>query len=147
MPKPATFVFGVNLDLAFHIAALLYLHIIIRELPHTAKMHHNALSHLASVLESFSPFISNLQEPAVQDPDTQSSRVELLAWVIFMGALAAEKRAERGTFVGMLQTVCATAHITTLEDIQSRLQRILWRAGVSEGFLEGLWGEMFADFL
>jgi Fungal specific transcription factor domain len=138
----ATFSFGVNLDLSFRITALLYLHIIIREIPPTAKMHHNPISNLASVLESFSPFL-----PDLGDPDSQSSQLELLAWMMFIGALAAEERAERSVFVGTLSTICATLFITTREDLQSRLQRIMWRADLCDGFLEGLWGELFVDSL
>jgi hypothetical protein len=146
-PNPTAFSFGINLDLAFRIAALLYLHIIIREIPYTAKMHHNSISNLASVLEPFAPFMPGLEEPVALGLDSQSSQLELLAWMMFIGALAAEERTERSAFVGMLSTVCATLFITTREDLQSRLQRIMWRAGLCDDFLERLWGEVFVNFL
>jgi hypothetical protein len=126
---------GTEADLseAFRIAALLYAHLILRELPHTAKMHSKLVSNLKFVLEEQSFAL-------VQTTSRQT--LELLAWIFFMGGAAAVDAGERRYFVTLLVRVCSGLGLEEREDLNGTLQGVVWLEKVCEGYFSKLWKEM-----
>lgn len=123
---------AAGLSEPFRIAALLYAHLMLRELPHTAKMHSQLISNLKFVLG----------EQAVALVHATSRRtLELLAWISFMGAAAAEA-GERGYFVTLLVRVCGGLGLEGRGDFKGTLVGVVWLDRVCGGYFSRLWKEM-----
>jgi hypothetical protein len=122
-----------DLSEPFRIAALLYAHIILRELPHTAKMHSKLVSNLKFVLEERSVALVHT---------TSRQTLELLAWVFFIGAAAAADAGERKYFVTLLVRACSGLGLEGREDLKGMLQGVIWLDRVCDGYFARLWKEM-----
>jgi hypothetical protein len=124
---------AADLSEPFRIAALLYAHLILRELPHTAKMHSQLVSSLKFVLG----------EQAVALAHATSRRtLELLAWISFMGGAAAAEAGERRYFVTLLVRVCGGLGLEGREDFKGTLVGVVWLDKVCGGYFSRLWKEM-----
>ena len=122
-----------DLSEPFRIAALLYAHVILRELPHTAKMHSKLVSNLKFVLEEQSVALVHT---------TSRQTLELLAWLFFIGGAAASDASERRHFVTLLVRVCSGVGLEGREDLKGTLMGIAWLERVCGGYFLKLWKEM-----
>ena len=122
-----------DLSEPFRIAALLYAHIILRELPHTAKMHSKLVSNLKFVLEEQSVALVHT---------TSRQTLKLLAWIFFMGGAAAADPGERRYFVTLLVTICRGLGLEEREDLKGTLMGVVWLDRACEGYFFNLWKEM-----
>lgn len=121
-----------DLSEPFRITALLYTHLILRELPSTAKMHHKLVSNLRFVLE----------EQAIALIQTTSRQtLELLAWIFFVGG-AASDLGERLYFVKLLVSVMGVLRLEGKEELKRTLEGVVWQNGICEGYFGDLWVEM-----
>lgn len=122
-----------DLSEPFRIAALLYAHIILRELPHTAKMHSKLVSNLKFVLEEQSVALVHT---------TSRQTLELLAWIFFVGGAATADAGERRYFVTLLVRVCSGLGLEGRGDLKETLMSVVWLERVCEGYFSKLWKEM-----
>jgi hypothetical protein len=122
-----------DLSEPFRFAALLYAHIILRELPHTAKMHSKLVSNLKFMLE---------EQSAALVHTTSRQTLELLAWIFFIGGAAAADVGERRYFVTLLVRVCSGLGLEGGGDLRGTLQGVVWLDRVCEGYFAKLWKEM-----
>jgi hypothetical protein len=127
-------VYETDLSEPFRIAALLYAHIILRELPHTAKMHSKLVSNLKFMLE----------EQAIALVHTTSRQaLELLAWIFFMGAAAAAAdTGEQRYFVTLLVRVSGGLGLEGRDDLKGALMGVVWLERVCGSYFAKLWKEM-----
>lgn len=135
MTEMDKFQYHVEADLSepFRIAALLYAHIILRELPHTAKMHSRLVSNLKFMLEEQSVALVHT---------TSLQTLDLLAWIFFIGGAAAADAGERRYFVTLLMRVCDGLGLERREDLKGTLQGVVWLDRVCEEYFATLWKEM-----
>jgi hypothetical protein len=105
---------------AFAVAALLYLQIVIREIPVTSKVHHRLVSKLHVFREEYN----------VEWVDYNGSAYEnVLLWVMFVGTMASlgDERWD-GFCLG-----------TTKEDVREKLRSIAWRDRKCDPILDQIW--------
>ncbi len=122
-----------DLSEPFRIAAILYAHIILRELPQTAKMHSKLVSNLKFVLEEQSVALVHM---------TSRQTLELLAWILFVGGAAATDVGERRYFVTLLVRVCSGLGLEGREDFEGTLRGVVWLERVCGVYFSKLWKEM-----
>jgi hypothetical protein len=126
---------GLETDLTelFRIAALLYTHIILRELPSTARMHRKLVSSLRLNLEARSTtFLSS----------TSQHTLEILTWICFTGGIAASDPLGRYYFVTFLNQICGGLNINSKAALWEVLRGVIWRDDVCGGYFAGFWEEM-----
>ena len=122
-----------DLSSPFRLAALLYFRISIRELPSTAKMHAHLVHGIRCNLESSSSSII----------DSNCNRsLDLLAWIAFIGGVAASDGDDYHYFVGLLLTLCSVLGVKNKSQLQARLVGICWREEICNELLCKLWKEM-----
>jgi hypothetical protein len=127
--------FGLEADLSepFRIAALLYIHVILRELPRTARMHRKLVSSLRLNLE---------ERSATRLSSKSQHTLEILAWICFIGGIAASGPLERYYFVTLLNQICGGLNINSKAALWEVLRGVLWRDDVCEGYFAGFWEEV-----
>ncbi|KAF8867341.1 hypothetical protein BDZ45DRAFT_795057 [Acephala macrosclerotiorum] len=146
------------LTAAFHIAALLYLHLTIRELPNPALLHRRLLSHLISIISAISIqlSLSSLPPPVPLDnldpafhpssphetPRFSQEELDILLWIAFVGIAASSDRESRITFVMAMRGAEPDVLWSEMDDVGVRLRRVAWRESRCEGVLERIWSEM-----
>jgi hypothetical protein len=123
----------VDLSEALLLAAHLYLHLAVRELPGTARMHLNMLGKLhAAVPESLANVVLLWDDLSL----------EVLLWVLFVGAAAARAHASRPVFVRRLREVSVAVGVASRADLEAALKGVLWLDRFCERHCEGIWAEM-----
>jgi hypothetical protein len=127
---------GYDFSMAPTMAAHLYLHLGIRELPRAAKMHRLMLDTLVASLLAFS----------VDDviPSSMKIYLPILLWVLFIGATASSDRIQRVYFVTRLQEIVMILGVADLEHFVSILQDIMWTDKFYEKHCPGIWEEIIA---
>jgi len=110
---------NLDIDLSgpLQYASHLYLHLAIRELPGTAKMHTRLLNRLENTLPT------NLDYLIVVAPD---SSLRLLLWILFIGAATSRGKGEQTCFVPNLRQVSLALQIYGQEDFERSLKSVLW---------------------
>lgn len=110
---------NLDIDLSgpLQYASHLYLHLAIRELPGTAKMHTRLLNRLENTLPT------NLDYLIVVAPD---SSLRLLLWILFIGAATSRGKGEQTRFVTNLRQVSLALQIYGQEDFERSLKSVLW---------------------
>jgi hypothetical protein len=115
------------------LAAHLYIHLAIRELPGTAKMH---LKMLYDLRWSFPSDITFL---FFQASDTY---LRILLWILFIGAAGTFDTDARVFFVQNMQNVCAVLGVETRGDCEEVLRSVLWLDGWCVDRFDGIWKEV-----
>jgi hypothetical protein len=115
------------------LAAHLYLHLAVRELPGHAKMHLKMLYSLQSCL--LSTIMSFL-------PQASDATLALLLWVLFIGAAASSDQVTRLFFVQNLQHVSAILGLQTRREFEEMLKEVLWLDGFCAEHCAKVWEEM-----
>ena len=110
---------NLDIDLSgpLQYASHLYLHLAIRELPGTAKMHTRLLNRLENTLPT------NLDYLIVVAPD---SSLRLLLWILFIGAATSRGKGEHTFFVTNLRQVSLALQIYGQKDFERSLKSVLW---------------------
>jgi hypothetical protein len=117
------------------LAAHLYMHLAIRELPGTAKMHLKMLYDLKSSITLNFPSLFFQASDAI---------LQVLLWILFIGAVASTDLNTRSFFVQNLQQVCTVLGVETEVDFQSLLKGVLWLDGFCLVHCARVWREMNA---
>jgi hypothetical protein len=125
---------GLELDLSkmLLLAAHLFLHLAIRELPKTAKMHLNMLNILEATVSRDSDFIL-LQR--------SNAALQIILWVLFMGAAASP--VQTGQFTKHLRQVCFSLELSHQADFVRALKGVLWSEKFCGHYCGVVWGEIF----
>lgn len=118
---------------ALLLAQHIFLHLAIRELPRTAKMHKNMLTRLESTLLDYLVMVKL---------DTSQVRLQPLCWILFVGAAATPTPAHRPLFPTRLWQVCQSLRIQSLADFKEVIQKVLWMNEFCELQCDCLWKEM-----
>jgi hypothetical protein len=123
----------LDLSRALLLAAHLYLHLAIRDLPGTAKMHLNIMKMLQSVIQpSLSSYLSS----------TSTLNLTVLLWTLFIGAIAAQHRPDRAIFVQHLRLVSSVMGISSRTEFEGRLKGVLWLEKFCDAHCGRVWDEM-----
>jgi hypothetical protein len=117
------------------LAAHLYMHLAVRELPGTAKMHLNMLYDLKS---SIAYDLSSLFFQA------SDASLQVLLWILFIGAAASTDLDTRSFFVQKLQPVCTVLGLETEADFAGLLKGVLWLEGFCLDHCAKVWMEVNA---
>lgn len=128
--------FGYDFSMAPTMAAHLYLHLGIRELPSKAKMHRIMLDTLVASLLAFS----------VDDvlPSPTDVSLSILMWVLFIGATAASSQIQRSYFVMRLQEITLILDIVDLRHFVSHLREVMCADKFYEKRCRDVWEEIVA---
>jgi len=122
----------LELSHAFTIAALLYLQIVIRELPTMSKVYHR----LASILDGFGREYDGLWD---EDNSLETGYMDVALWIMFMRTVATPGR-EKEVWNGKMEDLGEKER--GIDWLRERLTRVAWRERICEGLLEGVWREM-----
>ncbi|KAE9989238.1 hypothetical protein Vi05172_g4282 [Venturia inaequalis] len=128
--------FGYDFSMAPTMAAHLYLHLGIRELPSKARMHRILLDTLVASLLVFS----------VEDvlPSPIDVSLPILMWVLFVGATAASSEIQRSYFVTRLQEITLILGILDLKQFSGQLGEVMYAEKFYEKHCPGVWEEIVA---
>ncbi|KAE8453682.1 hypothetical protein EG329_009193 [Mollisiaceae sp. DMI_Dod_QoI] len=146
------------LTAAFHIASLLYLHLMLRELPNPALLHRRLLGHLITLVNSISIelSLSSLSPPiplenidpalhpqlSTETPRLNQEELDILLWVVFVSVAASSDRESRISFVMAMRGAEPDVLWSEMEDVGARLRGVAWRGSRCEHVLEEIWSEM-----
>ncbi|KAF2420282.1 hypothetical protein EJ08DRAFT_28454 [Tothia fuscella] len=122
-----------NLSNVLLLAAHLYLHLAIRELPGTAKMHLNMLNQLYRAIPD------NLSVAVLL---WDNSSLEVVIWVLFIGAAAADGHACRKFFVQKLREVIVVLEVLNRVEFEETLRGVLWLNRFCKTHCFQVWAEM-----
>jgi hypothetical protein len=117
-------------------AAHLYLHLGIRELPRTAKMHRLVIDTLVASLLAFST-----DDVA---PSSMDISLPILMWVLFIGATASSDQIQRDYFVTRLQEITLVLGVMNLQQFVGILKDIMWADKFYEKYCSDVWEEVIA---
>jgi hypothetical protein len=123
--------FEVDLSKMLLLAAHLFLHLAVRELPKTAKMHLNMLNMLKVIVPRDSGFIL-LQK--------SNAGLQIILWVLFIGAAATPGQTSH--FVGHLRQACLSLGLSHQEDFIRALKGVLWSDKFCELYCSVVWDEI-----
>jgi hypothetical protein len=126
-------ILGLDMSQGLLIAAHLFLHLAIRELPSTAKMHINMLN----ILKSSIPV-----EEAGDIRQLSEDTLRLLVWTLFMGAAATSEQSNRTDFVKGLRMVCSVLNVQSYEEFERVLKGVLWLDRFCELHCSTVWDEI-----
>jgi len=126
-----------DLSEAAILAAHLFLHLDIRELPGTAKMHLNMLNRLEVILTE--------KTLEYQMLSTSPVALSILLWTLFVGAAAASVNASRPMFITGLRRASIALGLSTLEDFEGLLMSIMWSDRFYKAQCFNIWHEIFED--
>jgi hypothetical protein len=107
--------FQVDLSKMLLPAAHLFLHLAIRELPKTAKMHLNMLN----ILEATIP-----EDPTFILLQKSNSALQVILWVLFIGSAAAHGQSTQ--FMERLRQTCISLGLSHQDDFSRALKSVLW---------------------
>jgi hypothetical protein len=125
----------IDLSQTLLLAAHLYIHLAIRELPGTAKMHLRMLQDLRASI----PFdLSSLLFQASE------AYLDILLWILFLGAAAAIEESTKHFFVQNLQHVCAVLAVDSKTDFENAIRGVLWLDGFCLNHCAAIWAEVGA---
>jgi hypothetical protein len=124
----------IDLSKAIVIALHIFLHLAVRQLPRTAKMHVNMLRRLESVIVLDVASLDFFSSPVAQ---------HLLLWMLFVGAAGALGTDSRPSFVHRLRHVCIDLQILDVGEFSEALRRVLWLNSFGKPHSSSLWDEMF----
>jgi hypothetical protein len=116
---------------AFWVAAILYLHLIIREIPRMARIH--------------LPLTKRLQLSVKRAFSTQVIEGQILGfvvWVIFLGAAASPLGESSDYFINLLSLISKTLGIQDEDQLRNRLRELVWFDDICDGYLAIVWAEM-----
>ena len=125
----------IDLSGSLQYASHLYLHLAIRELPGSAKMHTRLLNQLKNTLPT------NLDYLIAVAPN---SSLRLLLWILFIGAAASRGKGEQTCFVTNLRQVSLALQIYGHEDFEWSLKGVLWLDGFCNSHCTTLSPEIFS---
>lgn len=125
----------IDLSGSLQYASHLYLHLAIRELPGSAKMHTRLLNQLKNTLPT------NLDYLIAVAPN---SSLRLLLWILFIGAAASRGKGEQTCFVTNLRQVSLALQIYGHKDFEWSLKGVLWLDGFCNSHCTTLSPEIFS---
>lgn len=119
-----------SLSEAFSVAALLYLQIVIREVPGISKVYDSRIAELLIFLKatSWSDFIDDTSH-------------DVLLWILFVTSLASSPDLMRAYFSMAQGSVDLKAELPTKDILRQRLKRVVWREKSCEDHLTRIWKE------
>jgi hypothetical protein len=125
---------GLQVDLSKMLlpAAHLFLHLAIRELPKTAKMHLNMLN----ILEATVP-----QDPSFILLQRSNDALQIILWVLFIGAAAAH--GQTCQFVERLRQTCISLALSHQDEFVWALKGVLWSEKFCGHYCSVIWDEIF----
>lgn len=128
--------FGYDFSMAPTMAAHLYLHLGVRELPRTARMHRLMLDTLVASLLAFS----------MDDvlPSSMLTSLPILMWVLFIGATASSDCIQRRYFVSRLKETTLVLGVMDLQHFVCCLQEVMWADMYYEKHCFDVWEEVVA---
>lgn len=129
--------FGYDLSMASTMAAHLYLHLGIRELPQKAKMHRIMLDTLVTSLLALS----------VNDilPSPIDISLPILMWVLFIGATAASDQLQQSYFATRLQEITLILGIIDLQHFVCHLREVMCADKFYEKYCPDVWENIVAS--
>ena len=117
---------------ATSVSFCIYINMVLRKLPLRAVLHCTMATHLKSHLEKSGNELLL----------SWASNLELLLWVLFIGAAATIGSNERTYFVNHLKLVIMELQVTTLESFVRKLRLTVWSEAFCFPQSEVLWKEM-----
>lgn len=118
---------------AFWVAAILYLHLIIREIPRMARIHLPLTERLRlSVKRAFNTQV------------VEGQILEFVIWMIFLGAAASPLGESSDYFINLLALISKTLGIHDKDQLRNRLKELAWFDDISDRYLAIVWAEMTA---
>ncbi len=128
------------LEQAFQFASLVYLHLFIHDLPHSARLHDDILSHLTVLLDLIA---SQLKLQNVEEKDGELDwKKDILLWVVFVMIAASRERSMRVESVMAIRGAEPGLIWSEMEDVKVRLERVVWRESRCLNALQVVWKEM-----
>jgi len=127
---------GLDISECLRIAALLYLHLAIREWPLRAQRHRRLAESLLRSLPHDRD-LSTLVAPEMG--------LSLLLWAQFVGAVAAIEPQSHAFFAARVTQVTAAARITNYTDFERGLKTVAWTDPFCRLRSTGLWDEICLD--
>jgi len=137
-----------NLKESFRIAAILFIHLAIRDLTPMVKMNVVLAQKLSESLRVCSYALYNTKDTetfGVERRWGESDRQEigrkrylLLAWIAFVGATAMQQN-ERYFFMGILKTACEEVNVRSAKELQDVLKIVVWSGSFCGRFMNEIW--------
>jgi hypothetical protein len=118
---------------AFWVAAILYLHLIIREVPRRARIH--------------LPLTENLQlsvKRAISSQIIEGQILGFVLWIIFLGAAASPSGESSDYFINLLAQISKNLGIRDEDQLRNRLREVVWFDDICDRYLAIVWVEMAA---
>lgn len=120
------------------LAAHLYLHLAIRELPGTASMHLNMLTTLVALLPS------DMSGMVLMESEISLS---VLLWALFVGAAAASNHPARSALIQDLGFLSLALGLATKKEFTNALKGVLWLDRFCHKHCEKIWQEIESSVL
>ena len=117
---------------ATSISFCIYINMVLRKLPVRAMLHCTMAMHLKSELE----------KPGNELLLSWASNLELLLWVLFIGATGTIGSTERTYFINHLRLVITELHVTSFENFVKKLRLTVWSEAFCFPQSKVLWKEM-----
>ncbi|OBT94644.1 hypothetical protein VE01_07982 [Pseudogymnoascus verrucosus] len=118
---------------AFSVAAILYLHLIIREIPRMARIHLPLTERLRLFVKC--AFTTQVIEGQV---------LGFVVWMIFLGAAASPPGESSDYFINLLALILETLGIQDKDQLRNQLRELAWFDDISDRYLTIVWAEMTA---
>jgi hypothetical protein len=128
---------AIDISECLRSAALLYLHLAIRQIPLRAQRHRRLIETLHASLP-LDRDLSVLSAPEIS--------LRLLLWVLFIGAVTAFESPNHPPVINQLVQVGTILRIKTLEDFKSSLQKVMWIEPFCGLHCVTVWNDMHAPF-
>ncbi|KAK9366205.1 hypothetical protein V1509DRAFT_630470 [Lipomyces kononenkoae] len=128
----------IDISECVSLAALLYLHLAIRELPSNAHRHHRLIEKLFHSL----PHKQDLAKMMAPDPT-----LTLLFWAFFIGIVSVTDPARHAILVKRMTELRIALHINEYAKFARTLKMVLWIDHFSEPWSITLWGEMESQLI
>jgi hypothetical protein len=120
---------SINARKAWQLAAYLYIHVALRELPVASHAEQNLVQQLITTLKQIR------QDFQVKWKDNLS----LLLWIMFVGGTAATSKADRQYFINHIVWVSARLGISSVPDFRNNLRKVIWLDSFCDRFSAELW--------
>ncbi len=122
---------------ATSISFCIYINMVLRKLPLRAVLHVTMAMHLKS----------DLEKPGNELLHSWASNLELLLWVLFIGAAATTGSIERTYFMNHLKLVIMELRVTNFENFVRKLRLTVWSEAFCFPQSKVLWKEMSCSSL
>ena len=122
---------GFELCEAFWVAAVLYLHLMIREIPRRARIHYPLTKKLRVIINS--KFSGQLVEGAA---------LEYAIWIIFLGAAASPPEEDDSYFINLLMLISENLGIKEQGGLKARLRNVVWIDEICDPYLKVIWADL-----